>query len=118
MHRAGNRTKEQRQGRREKTGRPAGRKESKTTKISRFRKSVSLGRMREKTQGAQDGISGWTGECGIMGEVGSSLEAVATRGPEVPGKVQPTRGQVMDRLREFLDVVKEQGSGNFLGLLH
>jgi len=24
----------------------------------------------------------------------------------------------MDRLREFLEVVKEQGAGNFLGLLH
>jgi hypothetical protein len=37
-----------------------------------------------------------------------------------PGVPQPVRGLVMDRLREFLDVVREQGhaTGNFRGLLH
>ncbi len=40
--------------------------------------------------------------------------------PPPPGVPQPVRGLVMDRLREFLDVVREQGhaAGNFRGLLH
>ena len=39
--------------------------------------------------------------------------------PPLAGMVQPVRGLVMDRLREFLDAVREQGQeGNFQGLLH
>ena len=40
--------------------------------------------------------------------------------PSIPPVVKPERGLVMDRLREFLDVVREQGlaAGEFLGLLH
>ena len=55
-----------------------------------------------------------------MEEVGNTLEAIATGKSPFPGRVQPARGQVMDRLRELLDVVLEQGqgTGNFLGLLH
>jgi hypothetical protein len=35
-------------------------------------------------------------------------------------EVQPAWGLVMDRLREFLDALRDQGhaSGNFLGVLH
>ena len=40
--------------------------------------------------------------------------------PPLSGVVQPVRGLVMDRLREFMDAVQEQGhaAGHFLGLLH
>jgi hypothetical protein len=50
----------------------------------------------------------------MMGELGKPVEVVAA------GRVQPAQGKVMDRLREFLEVVREQGqgAGNFLGLLH
>src|SRR5436305_2295440 len=52
--------------------------------------------------------------------LGKTLEAGATCESLTLGRVPPTRGQVMDRLREFLELVREQGlaSGNLLGLLH
>src|SRR5436190_20953046 len=55
-----------------------------------------------------------------MSALGKTLEAGATCESLTLGRVPPTRGQVMDRLREFLDTVREQGltSGNLLGLLH
>ena len=55
-----------------------------------------------------------------MEEAVKTLEAIATGESLLPGRVQPARGQVMDRLRELLDVVAERGlgTGNFLGLLH
>lgn len=55
-----------------------------------------------------------------MGVLGRREEAVATRESPVKGRVPPARGQVMDRLRELLETVTEQGhgEGNFLGLLH
>ena len=51
---------------------------------------------------------------GRPGEAGATCESLTL------GRVPPARGQVMDRLREFLDQVWEQGlaSGNLLGLLH
>jgi len=74
--------------------------------------------------------SGQTGEDGIMGVTGTPAESERHVVPQagIPatlesltlGRIPPTRGQVMDRLRDFLDLVTEQGqaTGNFLGLLH
>ena len=55
-----------------------------------------------------------------MGEMGKVVEAMPPRGITTLGREPPVRGQVMDRLREFLDAIREQGlaAGNFLGLLH
>jgi hypothetical protein len=64
--------------------------------------------------------SGEPGKDGIMRREGKSAVGVGTVAPPAPLLVEPERGLVMDRLREFLDVVREQGhaTGNFLGLLH
>src|SRR5258708_29973341 len=110
MCRAGDTTKERRQGRRDKPGRPGGRKEKSDHGVERVGAfSPVWEECSMISQADQDVVSGELGECGIMGEVGNSLEAIASRGPSSPGGEQPTRGQVMDRLREFLDVMKEQG---------
>ena len=55
-----------------------------------------------------------------MRREGTSTGGVPTIAPPAPLVVEPERGLVMDRLREFLDVIREQGhaTGNFLGLLH
>ena len=55
-----------------------------------------------------------------MRREGKSAGGVPTVAPPAPLVVEPQRGLVMDRLREFLDVIREQGhaTGNFLGLLH
>ena len=55
-----------------------------------------------------------------MRREGKSAGGIPTVAPPAPLVVEPQRGLVMDRLREFLDVVREQGhaTGNFLGLLH
>lgn len=55
-----------------------------------------------------------------MGEMGKGVEAMLPRVAFTIGREPPVRGQVMDRLREFLDKLMEQGiaNGNFLGLLH
>src|SRR5438270_1428223 len=55
-----------------------------------------------------------------MGREGNTTAGVATASPPLPAVGPPVRGLVMDRLREFLDVVREQGhaAGNFPGLLH
>jgi hypothetical protein len=54
-----------------------------------------------------------------MGALGHHPAGAARIPPKSPVP-QPVRGLVMDRLREFLDAVREQGhaAGNFLGLLH
>jgi hypothetical protein len=55
-----------------------------------------------------------------MGEMGKVVEAIFPCGVPTAGREPPVRGQVMDRLREFLDKLREQGlaNGHFLGLLH
>src|SRR5947209_7440539 len=55
-----------------------------------------------------------------MSALGRPVEATATCESFTLGRVPPARGQVMDRLREFLELVREQGlaAGNLLGLLH
>jgi hypothetical protein len=55
-----------------------------------------------------------------MDNMGKGDGAVATTESLASGREPPARGQVMDRLREFLDSVREHGQavGNFLGLLH
>ncbi len=54
-----------------------------------------------------------------MDNLGKGDGAVATEAV-MSGREPPARGQVMDRLREFLEAVRAQGNaaGNFLGLLH
>ena len=55
-----------------------------------------------------------------MGEMGKGVETMVPLSVSTAGREPPVRGQVMDRLREFLDAVREQGlaTGNFPGLLH
>ena len=55
-----------------------------------------------------------------MGLAGKSAADIRIVTPSRPAGLPPARGLVMDRLREFLDAVREQGlaAGNFLGLLH
>src|SRR4051812_1639728 len=54
-----------------------------------------------------------------MGREGKTTAGISTV-PPLPAVGFPVRGLVMDRLRGFLDIVREQGhaAGNFLGLLH
>ncbi len=55
----------------------------------------------------------------MIAKLGKGTETGERPAPSL-GREPPVRGQVMDRLREFLDAAKEQGhaAGNFLGLLH
>jgi hypothetical protein len=54
-----------------------------------------------------------------MTALDKAFEALATSEPPSQGRVPPVRGQVMDRLREFLDRVRDRGQArNLLGLLH
>src|SRR5436190_19875198 len=84
------------------------------------REDRGVGQGWEKSRTGQGKHSSLTGEDGIMGAQGTSVETAATLESLTLGRVPPARGQVMDRLREFLDLVSEQGlaTSNFLGLLH
>lgn len=55
-----------------------------------------------------------------MGEMGKHVVAILPCSATSVERETPVRGQVMDRLREFLDRLRDQNlaNGNFLGLLH
>src|SRR5438128_7063613 len=55
-----------------------------------------------------------------MVKLGKGAESLAAIGPLALGREPPLRGHVMDRLREFLEAVRDRSLavGNFIGLLH